>query len=52
LASVSTTSGFTVQNGHLSASGGDVRLDGTMSGVGTGQLLLFGANQVRFSAEF
>lgn len=50
-ASVSTTSGFTVANGHLGANGGDVRLEGTMSGVGTGQLLLFGANQVRFSSE-
>ena len=49
--SISTTSGFTVSNGHLAASGGDVRLEGTMSGVGTGQLILVGGSQVKFSSE-
>jgi hypothetical protein len=50
-ATVSTTSGFTVTNGHMSVLGGDVRCDGTMSGVAANQNILFGGSQVRFSAE-
>ena len=50
-ATVSTTSGFTVSNGHMSTLGGDVRCSGTMSGVVANQNIIFGGSQVRFSSE-
>jgi len=50
-ASIATTSGCTVDNGHMSVYGGDVKVSGSISGISANQFIEWGSAQLLISSE-